>query len=250
MDNFIEIEGTACINLGDEKLIDKAIYGSFSFSLCDDDSFHFIESVYREAQVKYHRMHYDDKGKRFDKSWTGKIGEEIAKVALQKHLQCIIISHVNEMDSHGYDGGDIHFQIRGKQYICNVSSRKLSLNDELKNVLINPHNYFTLIPVDQFNQYTTKSDLAYFVFILFDKDSISHFQIDDISLEVFLSGKWIIPGYLKSSDLRKMLDNSYLYTKKKGTSINGLFSDLTYNITMYTDNYVIFCNMLRSFKIL
>jgi len=244
----ITIAGSVDLNYNGNLLISKGIHGQFSFSSINSEKPNIIESIFVEAQRKYPRMHSDNVSKRFGKSWTGYIGEEVIKVVIKEQFDSEILARSVNIDSSGYDGGDVYFMHNNKQLISNVSTRKLSANDSIRNVVVAPQNYFALIPTDQFNQYTSKCDLAFFVFILFDKQSIVNITIDEFNLSVNLTGSWIVPGYLKSADLKNMKSNSYLYIKKKGDILKGLYSDLEYGIPMYTDNFVIFINMLRGFK--
>ena len=214
MAKSITISGSADINYDGKPIISKAIHGKFSFHFSKTETQKLIKTIFAEAQRKYQRMHFYDVSKRFDKSWTGYIGEEVSKVVIKEQFHAEILKRKVNIDSYGYDGGDIHFLYNKKMNITNVSSRKLSGFDLIQNVVLSPQNYFVLIPTDQFNQYTSRCDLAFFVFILFDKNLIDNISIGDSNISVNLSGSWIIPGFLKSSDLINMKSNSFLYIKK------------------------------------
>jgi len=208
----------------------------------------FLRRTYNEAQVKYARMHADRPLLRFDKSWTGVVGEEIVKHIITQELGFQLSNNNQVIDAQGYDGGDVRFTENGVVKIINVSSRKLSLQDSIENVLNEPDKYFALIPTDQLNQYTIRSNYAYFVFLLFNNANQVNVNIgDNITINLYTAAEWIVPGFLKNTDLTYMNANSFLFTKLRNSNLNGLYGDLAYNINMYTNNYVIFIPFLRRF---
>lgn len=99
-----------------------------------------VEKVYYEAQRKYQRMHYAKRELRFDKSWTGEVGENTVKKILEEIFGLIILPKPEGLTETGYDYGDVHFgkSMNAKsKLIANVTSRKLSDYD-------NEHNVFLL----------------------------------------------------------------------------------------------------------
>lgn len=207
-----------------------------------------IAEIYKEAQQKYSRMHSAIPSTRFEKSLTGFIGESIISSLIMNKLNLKLDDRKVLIDENGYDGGDIHFYVNGNKQIANVSSRKLSMSDEIKNVVLEPDKYFVLIPTDQFNQYTMRANIAFFVFIKYDSNKVRK-NFDNTTIEILTEGDFIVPGYLKAKDIISLREKKYIVEAKKGENINGLYSDMNFNVPMYTNNIVLFSNLLRKFKI-
>jgi hypothetical protein len=227
----------------DEKpLLIAGYLGKIKFDL---SNFDFIKSVWQEAQRKYERMHFSTSSVRFDKSWTGEVGEQVVKhVFASRGIE--IIQRKRQI-IHGYDGGDLLIKHNNREMIVNVSSRKLSKNDNVLNVVIKPDEYYCLIPAEQIGQYVDRSQLAVFVFIL-GKTS-EKCQIENDFIDVFTEIDFIVPGYLSASDLKALKDNNYVNIKQKGEKLRGLYNSLSYPIPMYTNNYVIPLSFLKKFTI-
>lgn len=229
-----------------ELLYTNAFCGNFTFKVTDQ-SLKLVSDLFSEAQKKYTRMHSDSKILRFEKSWTGFLGEMIVEETLGAKLLLDVEKRKVEIDSRGYDGGDVIFLKEGKKFIVNVSSRKLSDSDEIKNVLDRPDHYFILIPEDQIHQYE-EADFGFFVFLRFEKDSAVPFKTDSGVVAIPVSGEFVVPGFLKSGDFKALGKNGNLSKIKKGEYISGLFSDLPYNVKMYTDNFIFYTGQLRKFR--
>jgi hypothetical protein len=229
----------------DRKLSLLGYKGRVIFDISHPYAPNFIESILNEALQKYKRMHYESRAVRLDKSWIGLIGETVCKVVLSKQMSIEVCNKEKKIID-GYDGGDIVIKVNNKERIVNVSTRKLSEKDEILNVIINPDEYFALIPVEQFKQYTEKSHIVFFIFVKTNlKQSI---LIQNETFNVITHADFILPGYLTSRDISYMRKAGYIAIKKKGEKIKGLYNSLSYNVKMYTDNYVIFVNLLRRFN--
>ena len=222
-----------------------AYKGNFIF---DDNSLNAIsilKSILDESAKKYTRMHFDNISVRFDKSWTGEVGEKICEYLI-KNIRNINIVNKKKQIINGYDGGDINIIINNEESIINVSSRKLSSYDNVLNVVKKPDEYFVLIPVDQFIQYTQKANLALFIFL--KPTNQKTVLIGNKDIEFFTEADFIVPGFLTNNDLLAMKNSGYITVKKKNDIIKGLYNSLRYDVKMYTDNYVIFVNLLKRFS--
>jgi len=230
------------LTLDGKHLLVAGYLGNIKFDLSNID---FVKRVWQEAQRKYERMHFSTPSIRFDKSWTGEFGEQIVKYLLVS--RGIEIIQRKRQIIHGYDGGDLIIKYNNKEMIVNVSSRKLSKNDDVLSVAINPHEYYCLIPVEQIGQYINRSQLAIFVFLL--GKASEKCKIENYFIDVFTEIDFIVPGYLSAMDLKALKENNYINIKQKGEELKGLYNSLSYSIPMYTNNYVIPMSFLRKFKI-
>lgn len=230
------------LSLDGKNLLISGYVGKIKFDL---SNFDFVKYIWQEAQRKYERMHFSTPSVRFDKSWTGEIGEQVVKYLFTS--RGIEIIQKKRQIIHGYDGGDLFLRYNNREIIVNVSSRKLSKNDNILNVIIRPDEYYCLIPVEQIGQYLDRAHLAVFVFIL--EKASEKCQIEDNFIEVSTEIDFIVPGYLSAKDLKALKDNNYINIKQKGEKLRGLYSSLSYPITMYTNNYVIPLSFLRRFSI-
>jgi hypothetical protein len=243
----ISFEENSDIIYKDEVCLIHSFCGSFNFNI-NKESNEPLFKLFREAQLKYSRMHYGDPSIRFEKSWTGYIGELCVIETLKKKLNLTVNETEIIIDENGYDGGDIHFIRNSKKYTVNVSSRKLSSKDEILNVITKPYQYFILIPIDQIDQYINRSDLAFFNFIKYNNDSLIEKEIEGVSVKIHTSGKFIIPGFLMSSDISYLKNSGFLQKVSKGMILKGLYGDMNYSVPMYTNNYVLFSSHLRKFQ--
>jgi len=83
----------------EEPLLIAGYLGKIKFDL---SNFDFIKSVWQEAQRKYQRMHFSTSSVRFNKSWTGEVGEQVVKhVFASKGIK--IIQRKPQI-IHGYNG--------------------------------------------------------------------------------------------------------------------------------------------------
>jgi len=248
--NFEKISEVRLVN--EENVLGTYAYvGEIIFNAEYKLALEFIRSVKEEALRKYKRMHYETSATRFDKSWTGLLGEEVCKFVLSKFIlskfKNVEICEKQKVYTRGYDGGDVVLNVDNKQRIINVSTRKLSKKDDVLNVVLRPDEYFVLIPEDQFEQYTVKSRLALFVFL--KPKSENHVQIDNDTLSVITKADFIIPGYLTNTDVLTLKEKGYIFFKRKEEKIRGLYDSLTYEVQMHTNNYVIFVNFLKKFSL-
>jgi len=155
----------------DESEILKGIIVRFSIELDED----VIRKVFYEAQKKYQRMHYESSEQRFDKSWTGEVGENTVKEILQKVFSLKISAKPGKLTETGYDYGDVHFG-NSIKFVANVTSRKLSKYDNEINIFTRPDQYYVLIPKDQLKHYTERSNFCFPLDIL----SLNHILCKNI----------------------------------------------------------------------
>lgn len=171
-----------------------------------------IWRVFHEAQKKYQRMHYGKPELRFDKSWTGEIGENTVKKILGEIFRLKIFPKPQKLTETGYDYGDVHFGKSldsNEKLIANVTSRKLSKYDDEINVFVKPDQYYILIPRDQLSQYTKRSDFCFPVFIKYTKYR-KNFVLNDLKINIPIEGISVIPGFLTNRDIESLVKKKLL----------------------------------------
>jgi len=227
-----------------------AICGKALFSLDNESDREFLLRIYKEAQRKFGRMHKDNPEMRFDKSWSGEIGEEVSRFITTQKLNRQLSNEPKKIVNM-YDGGDIKYIENKQEKVINVSSRKLSPRDNLTNFISSPNDYFGLIPLQQMTHQYLKAAEAHFVFLLYENGKIIRgVNIGEgITIDVPYSVKWVAPGFLTSQDLKRMMEDKFLPLKKNGEILKGIYGNLPYNIKMYTDNIVIPVSLLRRFVV-
>ena len=194
-------------------------------------------------------MHYGRPELRFDKSWTGEVGESTVKKVFEDLFGLTILPKPEGLTETGYDYGDVHFSKSKSdgRLVANVTSRKLSKYDSVVNIFINPDQYYVLIPNDQLRQYTTRSNFCFPVFIKYTE--YEEFTLSsDLEVSVPTRGISIIPGFLTNEDIKSLVKKNVAFIRSKGQVLRGLYDDLSYSVPMYTNNYVIPTNLLRNLE--
>lgn len=206
-----------------------------------------ISELLEEAMRKYPRMHADDPCTRLDKSWTGFIGEEIFKECLSHYGVSIEEKPKIDIKPGEYDQGDVWVRYKDTTVVINVSSRKLSKNDDIQNFLSKQDWYIAFIPEDQVSQYVNRADLAVFVFLKpksFKSVSIE-FQGEVLECKVYDSCDFIIAGYISSTDISQMIEKGYVKVFKKDEEFKGIYNDMGYSVKNHTVNVGIPVLILR-----
>ena len=238
--------------IAEEKTRIWGLLGSFQMDPIDKE---LIWKIYEEAQRKYRRMHYATPAERFEKSWIGEIGEGIVEVALREYFKLEV--ERPELGLEPEKQPDLIFTLKGKvQKIANITARELSTEDNVHNVFFKPHEYLVLIPRDQWEQYQE----AHFCFPVFIKAestikySLTHgilsneYMLVGEVLKVITLGTWAFPGFLRKEDLEALKFGGFISGKKRFDLVKGLYNNMKGHVKMYSDNYVIYVNLLRNLE--